>query len=83
MIDQHVSLCKKYRVCCIICLQVSFVTYLFDSRAHTIVSVTFTQNKRKEKTSTQSVINLVDLAGRLYKLIMLPAVCLIIYNKCI
>jgi len=41
---------------------------LFDSRAHTIVSVTFTQNRRVDKTSMQSVINLVDLAGRLHNL---------------
>ena len=37
---------------------------LFDSRAHTIVTVAFTQNRRKINTSMQSIINLVDLAGR-------------------
>ena len=40
-----------------------FLTVLF-SRAHTIVTVNFVQNRRKENTSMQSTINLVDLAGR-------------------
>jgi len=37
---------------------------LVDSRAHTIVTLAFTQNRRRENTSMQSTINLVDLAGR-------------------
>jgi len=42
---------------------------VFDSRAHTIVTVMFTQNQRKENTSMQSTIHLVDLAGRLLQFV--------------
>ena len=38
--------------------------YIVSSRAHTIVAIQFAQNEMKTKTTKQSVINLVDLAGR-------------------
>ena len=41
--------------------------FLFSSRAHTIVGITFTQkakNDAGQETAKSSVVNLVDLAGR-------------------
>ena len=58
------SLCVDFIVFNVLHGPAEYLYNLFDSRAHTIVTVAFTQNRRRENTSMQSTINLVDLAGR-------------------